>query len=645
MENPYLLHIKEDEISIAQSICALVESYKWRDIIYVYEETDHGSELLQNMFELFQDKNIRIASRIAISSSVKDDQIIKELHKLMSIHTTVIIVDMSPSLASRFFPNAKRLGMMSKEYAWILSQKTIDIFQSTKFEVIGSLQGALGFRSYVPASRRLHYFTKRWNKKFTRKVHVLAIWAYDTIWALAESIERVGVPQNGTLLLNEILKSDFKGMSGEFRLTKSNLISNGFEIVNAVDHGERKVGYWTLSKGITRTLIPLNDAVLQQSGIGMEDVIWPGGSTTVPTGLGKKLRIGVRTGLTFTSFVHTEIDGVLGDSTILARRYEFVDFTATYTDLGLGTLAKTKRNDMWIFLKPLNVNLWLTFTAVVIFKGLVIWAIEAMDQESKSASSQGIGTIFWFILLTIFSAQKEKLVSNLSRFVMFVWLFVVLILISSYTATLTSLLTVEQFELASKGGTVGFHGYGGVTVSNTNLTDYKQRPYYSYADYADALTKGGKHGGADTIVDEVPYIKMFLGKYSNGEYAMVSSEPVTSGFAFIFSKGSPLVNDISREIAKIREDGTLKMLEKKWFDTEFHVLPEDSSTKPKTLSLDRFGGLFVISVASSCLALIISVIYLIRAKMEILSIMSYLAGRRLMSTIRQLFHRKEIYRC
>ncbi|KAF5802773.1 putative periplasmic binding protein-like I [Helianthus annuus] len=682
MGNPYLLHIKEDEISIAQSICALVESYKWRDIIYVYEDTDHGSELLQNMFELFQDKNIRIASRIAISSSVKDDQIIKELHKLMSIHTTVIIVDMSPSLASRFFPNAKRLGMMSKEYAWILSQKTIDIFQSTKFEVIGSLQGALGFRSYVPASRRLHYFTKRWNKKFTRKVHVLAIWAYDTIWALAESIERVGVPQNGTLLLNEILKSDFKGMSGEFRLTKSNLISNGFEIVNAVDHGERKVGYWTLSKGITRTLIPLNDVVLQ-SGIGMEDVIWPGGSTTVPKGLGKKLRIGVRTGLTFTSFVHTvydaqnnvtnatgfcvdvfntclqalpyevtykfvpyangsydkliekvynkEIDGILGDSTILARRYEFVDFTATYTDLGLGTLAKTKRNDMWIFLKPLNVNLWLTFTAVVIFKGLVIWAIEAMDQESKSAPSQGIGTI--------------KLVSKLSRFVMFVWLFVVLILISSYMATLTSLLTVEQFELASKGGTVGFHGYGGVTVSNTNLTDYKQRPYYSYADYADALTKGGKHGGADTIVDEVPYIKMFLGKYSNGDYTMVSSEPVTSGFAFIFSKGSPLVNDISREIAKIREDGTLKILLKKWFDTEFHVLAEDSSTQPKTLSLDRFGGLFVISVASLCLALIISVIYLIRAKLEILSIMSYLAGRRLMSTISHLFHRKEIYRC
>ncbi|KAF5802772.1 putative periplasmic binding protein-like I [Helianthus annuus] len=698
MEYPYLLHVKEDDFCMAKSICALVESYKWRDVIYVYEDTDYGSELLQNLFELFQENNIRITYRVAISASAKDDLIVEELRKLMSIHTSVIIVDMSPSLASRLFPNAKRLGMMSKEYAWILSQKTTDIFRSTKFEVIESFQGALGFRSYIPASRRLHYFTNRWNKKFTRKVHVLAIWAYDIIWALAESIERVGVPQNGTLLLNEILKSKFKGMGGEFRLTERNLISNGYEIVNAVDLEERKVGYWTLSKGITRTLRTFNDDALR-SGIGMEDVIWPGGSTAVPTSHGKKLRIGVRTGLRFTHFVHAvyddkndvtnatgfcvdvfnaclealpyevtyefvpyangsydkliekvvnkEIDGILGDSTILAKRYEFVDFTSTYTDLGLGTLAKTNRKDMWIFLKPLNANLWLTFTAFLIFNGLVIWAIEAMDQESKSSSSERIATISWLIILTIFSAQKEKLASNLSRCVMFVWLIVVLVLISSYTATLTSLLTVEQFEIASKGGTVGFHGgsfFGGVTVSNTNFTDSKQRPYYSYETYADALTKGGKHGGADAIVDEVPYIKMFLGKYSNGDYAMVSSEPVTSGFAFIFTKGSPLVKDISREIAKIRENGTLKLLEKKWFDNEFSVLPqEDSSTKPaKNLSLERFGGLFIISGVSSCLALIISVIYIIRAKLEIHSIISLLAGRGIMDTVKHLLHRKVI---
>ncbi|KAJ0780602.1 putative periplasmic binding protein-like I [Helianthus annuus] len=618
MEYPYLLHVKEDDFCMAKSICALVESYKWRDVIYVYEDTDYGSELLQNLFELFQENNIRITYRVAISASAKDDLIVEELRKLMSIHTSVIIVDMSPSLASRLFPNAKRLGMMSKEYAWILSQKTTDIFRSTKFEVIESFQGALGFRSYIPASRRLHYFTNRWNKKFTRKVHVLAIWAYDIIWALAESIERVGVPQNGTMLLNEILISKFKGMGGEFRLTERNLISNGYEIVNAVDHEERKVGYWTLSKGITRTLHTFNDDA-PRSGIGMEDVIWPGGSTAVPTSHGKKLRIGVRTGLRFTHFVHAVYDD----------KNDVTNATGFCVDVFNACLEALPYEVTYEFVPYANGSY-----------DKLIEKVVNKEIDGILGDSTILAKRYEFIV-------EEKLVSNLSRCVMFVWLIVVLVLISSYTATLTSLLTVEQFEIASKGGTVGFHGgsfFGGVTVNNTNFTDSKQRPYYSFETYADALTKGGKHGGADAIVDEVPYIKMFLGKYSNGDYAMVSSEPVTSGFAFIFSKGSPLVKDISREIAKIRENGSLKLLEKKWFDNEFSVLPqEDSSTKPaNNLSLERFGGLFIISGVSSCLALIISVIYIIRAKLEIHSIISLLAGRGLMDTVKHLLHRKVI---
>lgn len=84
-------------------------------------------------------------------------------------------------------------------------------------------------------------------------------------------------------------------------------------------------------------------------------------------------------------------------------------------------------------------------------------------------------------------------------------------------------------------GIIGFHGvsfFGGVTINNVRLTDDLKKAYYSYEQYANALSKGGKHDGADAIIDEVPYIKMFLGKHSN-EYAMVKSQPITSGFGFV----------------------------------------------------------------------------------------------------------------
>ncbi|KAL7589041.1 hypothetical protein Lser_V15G39248 [Lactuca serriola] len=707
MEYPYLFQIKEDESTMAKSIASLMELYKWRNVIFVHEDTDDGREILPYLAESFQDNNIKISYTSAISSSATIHEITEELHKLMNFQTTIIIVHMSPSLASNLFLNAKSLGMVTEEYAWILTEKTVDLFRSTNFTVIESLQGAIGFRPYVPPSVRLHNLTATWHNFFYRNYHtsltkevpVPAIWAYDTIWALAESVEKVGVPHinSGTLLLHEVFKTRFKGISGEFQLSEGKIRSNGYEIMNAIDNGEKRVGYWTLSEGISRGY-PMNNSVYQNSTLGPEAVIWPGGSTTAPKGWvlratpNKRLKIGVLKIRNFKYFMdvdhdveknvttatgfsvdvfntciralpyevpytfilfdnannyddlvqkvyNKEIDGVVGDSTILANRSVYVDFTSTYTDLGVGTLARVKKEDMWFFLKALDMGLWLTAIASLILTGFVIWAIECLNQESEFECSpaQRIGTIFWFILLTIFFAQREKLSSNLSRFVMFIWLLVVLVLITSYTATLASLLTVEQFELASKGRIVGFHGGSfmrGVTVSNVHFEGHHKRAYYSYEDYAHALSEDGD---ADAIVDEIPYIKMFLSKYS-GEYALISSQPITSGFAFMFQKGSPLVEDVSREIARMRLDGTLGSLESKWFDNHL-LVPARNSTMPQALKLNRFGGLFIISGVTSIFALIISILYILHAKMEVHNIISLLGGRNLMSTVRYLLYR------
>lgn len=51
----------------------------------------------------------------------------------------------------------------------------------------------------------------------------------------------------------------------------------------------------------------------------------------------------------------------------------------------------------------------------------------------------------WYNSLLVF-VTGERVVSNLARFVMIVWCFVVLVLTQSYTASLSSLLTVQQLQ-------------------------------------------------------------------------------------------------------------------------------------------------------------------------------------------------------
>ncbi|CAH1433110.1 unnamed protein product [Lactuca virosa] len=86
-------------------------------------------------------------------------------------------------------------------------------------------------------------------------------------------------------------------------------------------------------------------------------------------------------------------------------------------------------------------------------------------------------------------------------------------------------------------------------------------------------------------------------------------------FAFIFQKGSPLVEDVSREIAKIRLDGTLGSLENKWYENRIS-LPSRNSTIPHAVTLDKFGGLFIISAATSTLTFMVSLVHLIRIRLR-----------------------------
>jgi ionotropic glutamate receptor len=51
-----------------------------------------------------------------------------------------------------------------------------------------------------------------------------------------------------------------------------------------------------------------------------------------------------------------------------------------------------------------------------------------------------------YIYSTWFHIAEEKIYNNLSRLVIVLWLFVVLVLTSSYTASLSSMLTVQQLQ-------------------------------------------------------------------------------------------------------------------------------------------------------------------------------------------------------
>ncbi|KAK8993283.1 hypothetical protein V6N11_033384 [Hibiscus sabdariffa] len=349
-QNPFFVRTALDDASQAKAIAAMVQSYVWHEVVLLYEDTEYGSGLIPYLTDEFQQFDIRVSSRFSISLDSSNFTILKMLNKVMAMQTRVIVVHMTYSLGAKLFLLAKEASMISEGYAWIITDGLSSLLDPMGAEVIGSMQGVLGIRPYIPQSKSLESFKRRWKRGVrsgSTKLNIFGYWAYDTVWALAKSVEMVqhessGVMRQtyrtnatqipeirvstiGRMIRNKLVKTKFKGLSGDFSFVGGQLQSSVFEIINVVDKMEKVVGYWTLENGLTPELgKPVNATYSHHE---LKPPIWPGNTKTKPPGwtipvAGKKLRTGVPVKLGFDTYVKVNRDPYTNELTVTGFSYD-----------------------------------------------------------------------------------------------------------------------------------------------------------------------------------------------------------------------------------------------------------------------------------------------------------------------------------
>ncbi|XP_022769550.1 glutamate receptor 1.4-like, partial [Durio zibethinus] len=213
----------------------------------------------------------------------------------------------------------------------------------------------------------------------------------------------------------------------------------------------------------------------------------------------------------------------------------------------------------------------------------------------QGSQSKQVGMIFWYSFSTLVFAHKsaeENLLSNCQSF-----------------SKLASMLTVQQIQLISREDYVDYHSclLFPRAISNLNFESPRLKPYQSPEEYANALRRGSKNGGVSAIIDEIPYIKVFLANTLLFVLSLICSNGCSLSYVnlLVFPKGSPLVQDISSAIVRLREEGKLQMIENALSNSESSFSNQDSTSNPSSLNLDSFGGLFLVTGISSTSALLI----------------------------------------
>ena len=125
---------------------------------------------------------------------------------------------------------------------------------------------------------------------------------------------------------------------------------------------------------------------------------------------------------------------------------------------------------------------------------------------------------------------------------MIIWFFVVLILTQSYTASFTSMLTVQQLkptitdinELIRTGQRVGYQNGSFIfTFLKQMKFDESNLVKYDSPEQLDGLfSNGSRKGGIAAAFEEIPYMKLFLAKYCS-KYTAVQPTYKFDGFGFV----------------------------------------------------------------------------------------------------------------
>uniref|UniRef100_A0A0E0DY46 Ionotropic glutamate receptor C-terminal domain-containing protein n=1 Tax=Oryza meridionalis TaxID=40149 RepID=A0A0E0DY46_9ORYZ len=600
---PYFVQTAANDLLQAKPIVSIVMYFSWPEAVLVCEDSAYGTGILPRLTDELEGKGSRISEVVFVPVGATDRHLVKVMDRLKHMETRVFIVHMRSSLAARIFVMANGARMMSKGYAWIATSSFGNGVDSLGSHDINSMEGVVTLRpTFIETDHVKRFFAKfqrkisSYDDHFHNDPSMVLLWAYDAAWAIATAAETARLsslastsgtqhelPITREMLLVSVLKTTFDGLAGKFTLNNKGYQQQplSYDILNVIGKGTRTVGTWTQE---------------HPSLICFKNIIWPGDSINVPKGPSRKdLRIVVPMKHGFQEFVNVssnsitgccidlfdrvmkelkyegnytymrdsdsedsnhlvqkvhkkQFDVLVGDITITVTRMENVMFTVPFTEIGWTMMVVAKKDSwksMWIFEKPFTKTLWLA-------------SFHRINPEFRGTPWEQFGTTFYFIFSTMVFSHKERLQSNMTRMVVIIWVFFMLILTSSYTVNLSSMLTVQHLrptvtdaeELIRCNYPVGYQEGSFVkdSLMDMGFLQPNLRSLSTMEQYNQALS----NGSVKAIFDEIPYLKLVQSQLPN-KYTMAGPIYKSGGFAFVFQEGSPLGRRVSETLMKMLE--------------------------------------------------------------------------------------------
>lgn len=259
-----------------------------------------------------------------------------------------------------------------------------------------------------------------------------------------------------------------------------------------------------------------------------------------------------------------EIDLAVGALTMTAQREAIFDFTHPFYQTGL-SIAIPPAPEQGLVNSLLSLLSWEFFSVVVslgallLAVGFVLWLFERKrnPEQFGGSTAEGIGSGFWWaaVTMTTVGYGDKAPTSMTGRIVALVWMFAGLIMVASFTAAITSSLTVSNLRSQIQGPDDLIRA-NVATIANTASKQYLQEQrirHQEYPDLASAMTSVAR-GETDAVVYDRSLLQYRNLQMGEDRLTLLPATFQKQLYALALPEGSPLRDSVSEQILTVTEE-------------------------------------------------------------------------------------------
>jgi polar amino acid transport system substrate-binding protein len=263
---------------------------------------------------------------------------------------------------------------------------------------------------------------------------------------------------------------------------------------------------------------------------------------------------------------------------VTSQREKDFDFSQPIFDSGLQILVRSQGHQSSIgrlvesLFTPEFFQLLGIMLLIILIPAHIIWLVERTHKGGFLENSNYFPGIFkacWWAAATLATQAEEMPKGALGRIMAVIWMFISVVFIAYFTATVTTSLTVDRIQSNIK-NPQDLAGKRVATIAGSTSANYLSQQKIDSKEFKqiDEAYAALNSSDVDAVVFDAPILLYYAAHDGKGKVQVVGSIFRKESYAIALPNGSPYRKPINNALLSLQEKGTYQEIYDKWFSNK-----------------------------------------------------------------------------